>query len=360
MGLGGQQRVVQDLAEARAPDMDVAVCALRRRDLPGVPERFAAAGVPYTALGPSLGDPLRVGRVRSLIRRTRADLVHLHLEYATLLGTLATRSLGEPGPILVASVANDPYRQSLLHRRAGRLLAPRIDAHVTLSQGIRDATLAAYARRPRRVETVRPGIDLARFDRCRADPATVSRYRQGAGRLVGTVARLVPQKALDVLLEATPAILAQAPDTRVLIVGEGPLRAELEQRARTLGIAHAVVFAGYQEDVVSAYRAMDVFVLPSRDEGFGLAFLEAMAAGVPVIGTRVIGSVEAVRDGVTGLLVPAADAPALAQAVVRLFDDPELGRRLAGTAAEWVRDFSRAQAVAQVEALYRDLASQRH
>ena len=95
------------------------------------------------------------------------------------------------------------------------------------------------------------------------------------------------------------------------------------RRCAGSGVDHAVSFVGYQEDVVSAYAAMDVFVLPSRDEGFGLVFLEAMAVGVPVVGTRVIGSEEAVEDGVTGLLVPYADPAALAHAVRRLLGDAE-------------------------------------
>jgi len=166
----------------------------------------------------------------------------------------------------------------------------------------------------------------------------------------------VPQKAIHVLLDATPALLHAEPATRVLVVGDGPLRGALEAQARRLGIAHAVEFAGYQEDVVSAYAAMDVFVLPSRDEGFGLVFLEAMAVGVPVIGTRVIGSEDAVEDGATGLLVPYADAPALAQAVRRLLDDTELRCRLRDTAGERVRrSCSREQFAAQVEAVYREL-----
>jgi glycosyltransferase involved in cell wall biosynthesis len=173
---------------------------------------------------------------------------------------------------------------------------------------------------------------------------------------VGAIGRLVPQKAMHVLVDATPALLAAHPGLRVLIVGDGPLRADLEARAARLGVAHAVRFAGYQEDVVSAYAAMDVFVLPSRDEGFGLVFLEAMAVGVPVVGTRVIGSEDAVEDGVTGLLVPYADPAALAAAVRGILASPDLAGRLRDTAAERVRRvYSREQCAARVEQLYREL-----
>ena len=359
MGLGGEQRILLDLVEARAPDLDLTVRSLRRRDLPGVPERFAAVGVPYEAVGVS-GNPLRALDLRSLIRRLQPDVLHLHLEYSTLIGVAVALSLAAPRPLLVASVANDPHRQGLVHRSAGRFLARYIDAHIAISCGLRDAILRAYAERPRRVETVMPGVDLRRVDRSHVDPRAVAQYRGGAGRVIGTVARLAEQKAINVLLDATPLLLQQFPDTRVLIVGDGPLRPALEQQARRLGVSSAVTLAGYQEDVASAYAAMDVFVLPSRDEGFGIVFLEAMAMGIPVVGTRVIGSTDAVDDGVTGLLVPYADAPALAQAVLRIMGDAELGRRLSSTAAERVRrSFSREQSVAKVEALYRELARNR-
>ncbi len=111
MGLGGEQRVVQDLAVMRAPDVAVAVWSLRSHELPGTADRMAAAGVPYQTLGFSYGNPLAVAGFRRRLREARPDVLHLHLEYSTLVGAVAALSLSAPRPILVASVANDPYRQ---------------------------------------------------------------------------------------------------------------------------------------------------------------------------------------------------------------------------------------------------------
>jgi glycosyltransferase involved in cell wall biosynthesis len=356
MGLGGEQRVVQDLAMMHGPDVAPAAWSLRSHELPGVSDRMAAAGVPYRSFGLSPLNPLAVVDLRRRLRHDRPDVLHLHLEYSTLVGVLAALSLPAPRPLLVASVANDPFRQGRFHQWAGRRLAPSIDLHVTHSRGIRDSVLTAYAGRPRRVEVVSLGIDLRRFDRALARADRVADYRRDAGRVVGAIGRLAPQKAMHVLVDATPALLQADPDTRVLIVGDGPLRADLETQAARLGVAHAIRFAGYQEDVVSAYAAMDVFVLPSRDEGFGLVFLEAMAMGVPVVGTRVIGSEDAVDDGVTGLLVPYANPAALAAAIRSILESPELASRLRETASDRVRRvYSREQCAAQVEALYREL-----
>lgn len=362
MGLGGEQRVVQDLSLMHAADMTPIAWSLRGHELPGVADRMAAADVRYRSLGFSPAKPFALAGFRRHLRETNPEILHLHLEYSTLVGVLAALSLPSPRPILVASVANDPYRQTAFHRYVGRALAPSIDLHIVHSRGIRDSVLRAYGKRPRRVEVVSLGIDLKRYDRGLAAPERVAEYRRGAGRVVGAIGRLVPQKAMHVLLDATPALLQADPATRVLIIGDGPLRAALESQAAALGVARAVRFAGYQEDVVSAYAAMDVFVLPSRDEGFGLVFLEAMAMGVPVVGTRVIGSEDAVDHGVTGLLVPYADPAALAGAVRSLLDDPSLARRLRETATERVRRlYSREQCAAQVEGLYREmLEARRH
>jgi glycosyltransferase involved in cell wall biosynthesis len=359
MGLGGEQRVVQDLCFMHGPEVEPLAWSLRSHELPGTPERMAAAGVAYRTFGLAASNPLPALGIRRALRETGPDVLHLHLEASTLVGALAAFSLA-PRPLLVASVANDPYRQIGFHRWAGRRLARSMDLHITHSRGIRDSVLRAYAGRPRRVEVVSLGIDLDRFRRDLADPTRVAGYRGGAAPVVGAIGRLVPQKAMHVLIAATPALLEAHPALRVLIVGDGPLRADLEARAARLGVAHAVRFAGYQEDVVSAYAAMDVFVLPSRDEGFGLVFLEAMAVGVPVVGTRVIGSEDAVEDGVTGLLVPYADPAALAAAVRGILASPDLAGRLRDTAAERVRRvYSREQCAARVEELYRELLEAR-
>ncbi|HET8836138.1 MAG TPA: glycosyltransferase [Gemmatimonadales bacterium] len=359
MGLGGEQRVVQDLCFMHGPEVEPLAWSLRSHELPGTPERMAAAGVAYRTFGLAASNPLPALGIRRALRETGPDVLHLHLEASTLVGALAAFSLA-PRPLLVASVANDPYRQIGFHRWAGRRLARSMDLHITHSRGIRDSVLRAYAGRPRRVEVVSLGIDLDRFRRDLADPTRVAGYRGGAAPVVGAIGRLVPQKAMHVLIAATPALLEAHPALRVLIVGDGPLRADLEAQAARLGVAHAVRFAGYQEDVVSAYAAMDVFVLPSRDEGFGLVFLEAMAVGVPVVGTRVIGSEDAVEDGVTGLLVPYADPAALAAAVRGILASPDLAGRLRDTAAERVRRvYSREQCAARVEELYRELLEAR-
>jgi glycosyltransferase involved in cell wall biosynthesis len=357
LGLGGAQRMLVDLMEARGPDIDASVYSLRARAFPHLVSRLSACGVRYGTLALSKRNPLGFGALLAVLRRERPDLLHAHLEYSTTFGCAAALMLGADRPVIVAYILNDPARrQAMLHRMGGWVLAPRIDAHVAISATIAEAIGVAYGGRARRVEVVPPGIDLSWFADGALDRGRVAELRGDATRVVGTVGRLAAQKAIHVLLDATPRLLTDDPGTRVLIVGDGPLRDELERHARRLGVAHAVSFAGYLADVRPAYRAMDVFVLPSRDEGFGIVFQEAMAMGVPVIGTRVIGSVDAVEHEVTGLLVEYGDAAALAESILRVLGDAALASRLRIRAAQHAREgFSREQVASNMESLYRDL-----
>jgi glycosyltransferase involved in cell wall biosynthesis len=172
-----------------------------------------------------------------------------------------------------------------------------------------------------RTRVVNYGIDLDRFT---SGTPPVGKD----GPVVGTVARLVPQKALHLLVEAAPAVLARHPATRFVVVGEGPSRGELERLAEGLPFE----FTGAREDVPDLLAAFDVFVLPSDFEGLCYAVIEAQAAGVPVVATPVGGVRENVVPGETGILVPTRDPAALADAVVRLLDDPAEARRLAAEA----------------------------
>ncbi len=358
LGPGGAQTSLVDLLEARGADIDPMVWCLSRRALPELAERLTRGGVRSEVLGLSKTNPMGLVRLRRRLADRRPQLVHAHLEYSSMLAA-AVVPTGTAAPIVV-HLDNDVYRRPRLARLAGRLLAPRVAGYIAVSTGVRDSAIRAYGTRVRRIAVVPPGIDVQRFDRTRIDPVMTARLRQGASRVVGTVGRLAGQKALHVLLDATPRLLADDAGTRVLIVGDGPLRAALERHARRLGIDDAVTFAGHQADVVPAYAAMDVFVLPSSYEGFGIVFVEAMASGVPVVGTRVVGSEEAVEDGVTGLLVPPGDAAALGSAVIRLTSDAALRARLQAAATSKVlRDHTRERMAASTESFYRELTQAR-
>jgi glycosyltransferase involved in cell wall biosynthesis len=194
-------------------------------------------------------------------------------------------------------------------------------------------------RRPSRVVPL--GIDVQRF--ASGKPAL-------DGTVVGNVARLAEQKGQRTLLAAVPRVLARHPEVRFAIAGDGELREQLDEEAEQFG--DHVVMLGDRPDIPDLLASFSVFAYPSRFEGLCLAVIEAQAAGLPVVATPVGGIRETVVDGVTGLLVP-PDAPdALADAILRLLDDPQLARRLAEAAREQAQRYTEKRMVAETLAVY--------
>jgi glycosyltransferase involved in cell wall biosynthesis len=170
---------------------------------------------------------------------------------------------------------------------------------------------------------------------------------------VGVVARLEPEKGHPTLFEAWPAVIRAVPDAYLLVVGEGSRREELERLAREHRIAHRVVFTGRRDDVPAVTAALDVSVLPSYREAQGLSVLEAMALSRPVVASAVGGIPEMITDGVTGLLVPPHDAPALAGAISRLLLDHPYADQIARAGHDLVHErFCIERMVADVESIY--------
>jgi phosphatidylinositol alpha-1,6-mannosyltransferase len=181
-----------------------------------------------------------------------------------------------------------------------------------------------------------------------------------------TVGRLSePYKGHDVMLRALPLVIAAVPEARWVVVGEGPLRAELESRAVSYGVADRALFTGQVPDAErdAWFRRADVFAMPARTpadgagEGFGIVFLEANLHGLPVVAGRVGGALDAVVDGVTGILVDPTDHVAVADAVIELLRDPDTARSLGASGALRARqDFRWREIANQVETVLRSVA----
>jgi glycosyltransferase involved in cell wall biosynthesis len=175
-----------------------------------------------------------------------------------------------------------------------------------------------------------------------------------------TVANLRPEKGHDTLIDAVPRVLAAHPDAEFIVAGDGPLAPALAARARSRGVAHRVSFLGRSDDVSALLAASDIFVLPSRSEALPNAVIEAMAAGLPIVASRVGGIPELITPGVNGHLVPPGDPPALAEAIVELMDRPSFAHALGWAArARAEREFSFDRMVNRVSSLYLSLIEPR-
>lgn len=355
LGLGGAQNQLVNLVESGSREFEHEVVSLAPRTLPLPMERLRAAGASVRCLGLSKGDATGFLEVRRAIGGARPDILHTHLDYSNSIGIAAAASLRPHRPPVVRSIDDDPRRKyRWVLRLAARQATRWVDAEIAISESVRREVERAFPRPSRSIDVILPGLDLRRFEPSAVDPAKARELRAGATRVVGTAGRLTDQKDLPTLIEAWPTLAANDGRTRLLVVGEGPRRADLERHASRLGVRESVTFLGYRSDMADVYAAMDVFVLPSRHEGFGIVLLEAMSMGVPVVGTRVVGIVDAIRDDVTGLVVSPGDPPALAAAILRLLDDPHLARSLAGRARDHVRATgSRDRMAARTENVYR-------
>lgn len=308
-----------------------------------------------------LADLVTLWQLYRTIRRWRPAIVHTHTAKAGVVGRLAAWLAGVP--IIVHTYHGHVLRgyfgpmKTAFFRWLETALGRVTDVAVTVSAALRD-DLAEMGVAPReKIRVVPLGLDLARF----AQPHPRGRLREACGVagdaiLVGVVGRLVPIKDIRCFLEAAAEVLRSGRAVRFAVVGDGELRAELEQYAAELGVAGRVSFAGWRKDLEAVYADLDVVVNSSRNEGTPVALIEAMAAGCPVVATAVGGTSDLLGGGERGLLVPAAEPVALARAIERTLDEREETGRRATAARDYVlAHHSADRLLRDIDELYREL-----
>jgi glycosyltransferase involved in cell wall biosynthesis len=330
--------------------------------------RAGAAYAPIALKGDMLvprGDAAAIRAIHRLVRSARPDVLHAHGQKAALLGRIVAARTGVPA---VYSPHGLVYRTQLLRpRRAARarralgLTAERALGRWTAAITACSEDERAAAVRDRLVPEERAcvvdyGVDP---DGGAAPDAELEAFRDG-GPLLGLVAGLRDQKGVPTLLDALERLAGRGAGVRFAIVGNGPLRPEAESRAARPPLRGSVLVRPFAGRVEPYLKALDGFVLPSLWEGLPIAVLEAMAMGVPVVATAVNGTPEAVRHGETGLLVPASDPDALAEAMLALASDRDAAARMGASAREVARErFSVERMVHRMLAVYRAVAARR-
>ncbi|MGL4565032.1 MAG: TIGR03088 family PEP-CTERM/XrtA system glycosyltransferase [Halioglobus sp.] len=320
-------------------------------------------------------DPAVYLRLWRALRRLRPAIVHtrnlaaLETQVLGLLLTGCKRVHGEHGRDV-----SDLDGSNRKYQWLRRLLSPLIHRYIAVSQDLARWLVGTVGIAPGKVTQIYNGVDHGRFpprfdtvggcgpQRPRAAlPGMPAGFLPAAGcRVVGTVGRLAAVKDQQALIVALAHILRESPQQRqtlrCILVGDGPERAALTAAIAQNGLEELVWLAGDREDIPDLLACMDVFVLPSLGEGISNTVLEAMATGLPVIATRVGGNPELVQDGVTGLLVPVADVPALATAIVALAQDPARCEQMGRAAVQRVTtDFDWERAVSAYLQVYDEL-----
>jgi glycosyltransferase involved in cell wall biosynthesis len=294
-----------------------------------------------------------VARLDNLVRRLRPDVIHCYnprtmlyggivarlARVRAVLGTLSAFACLTPEgnyPFLPQKLFSASPRNRLRNHAVSRLMR----AIVTVSPSLGRGFCRYNGIDERRLRVVPYGVDVARFAAVSVEQTAAFRARLGLAPdavVIGSVGRLVEQKDYPTQLRAFTLAVARHPGAVMLLVGDGPLRAEMEGLVRSLGIAERVKFAGHSDEIPIALRSMDVYVLASKFEPYGVALLEAKAAGTAIVATRVNEIAEILGDGEPGgplgVLVPPADPAAMAEAFVALAGDGARRRDLGARAS---------------------------
>ncbi len=297
----------------------------------GLSRALREKGVEVEVLHYGRFDLRLISGLRRVFKKDKPDIIHTHGVKANFFARLAGRSL--KGIRLVTTIHSllkfdyinrMAYLLASLMERSTRSIN---DHFIAVSHAI-EASLKEEKVNREHITVVHHGIDFGK-------------YSQGTGRLreelglsdesfiVGVVTRLVKIKGMEFMIGAMPRILENNPLALLVIVGEGPQVEELKQLAARLGLEDKIYFAGFHDDVTNCLKCFDVFVSASLSEGLGLNVLEAMAASVPVVSTRVGGILDFMTDRTNGLLVTPRSSDSLADAIIEINSDPELARRLA-------------------------------
>jgi glycosyltransferase involved in cell wall biosynthesis len=304
-------------------------------------------------------DLMALTKLTALTRRLRPHIVHTHTAKAGFLGRLAARAAGVPvvlhtyhGHVLSGYYSQAKTRALQLMERG---LAHLSDQLIAVSDRVRDDLVQFGVAPAERFRVVPLGLDLAPLFDVSAQRGVLRRELGVSldAPLVGIVGRLFPIKNHALFLDAAARLLAEQPDARFVIVGDGALRDELEARAEHPDLAGRVYFTGWRHDLATVYADLDVLAVSSRNEGTPVSAIEAMAAGCAVVATRVGGLPDLIADGRTGTLVPADDPAALSSAIGQTLRDP-LGTRTicAAARADVEHRFMATRLVDDMKALY--------
>lgn len=305
-------------------------------------------------------DFLSLFKVFNLLRKLKVDVVQPFLTPATFFSLLPALLCRTPVKIVTErnslKARTDGGFGYHLYLKAEEFLSRFSDWAVANSEAGREC-LIERGINPSQTKVIYNGINLGALI---CDSKAVEQVRQTlalppGGKAVGMIARMFPAKRYDTFLQAAAIINRIIPDTRFALVGDGPLRSNLENLNRELGLASKAIFFGEQKKIVPYLSAFDIFVLSSDTEGLSLSICEAMALGKPVVATDVGGNKELVEDGKTGFLVPHEDSKALAEAILRLLQDPDTTQAMGQRAKEKITtQFALERYVKEYQTLYEE------
>ena len=355
LGPGGAERLLVAAAHAHHLENFTIECAFVLPWKDHLVAALEAAGVRTQCVSRRRTDrrwPLRLAR---LVRSGEWDVVHIHSPLPGAVARIAARTMPKAKrPRLMSTEHNRWETHRLPTRLLNRWTGRWDDIDYAVTDEVRESMRGTVGRR---VTTLQHGIDVAAVA---AQPTDRELVRAELGIRPGevavvTAANFRPQKDYPGLLRAARLLVDREVPVRIVAIGQGPQEREIRALREEFQLAHRVILTGYRDDAVRVMAACDVFTLASKWEGLPVALMEALAVGLPVVATAVGGVAEQMHDGVDALLVPPGDPAALADALQRVVQDPQLRARLAAAAAARAPEFDIARTVVVLEAAYERL-----
>ena len=358
---GGAERVVIDLAShVNRTQFRPLVCCLRKKG--SMAAELETQQIPVFALDKRRKIDLGLlWRLRHLLRTEKVEVVHTHVFTANLWGRLAALLAGVP--VIITHEHSSFTVDRRVFRGLERILTRWTDCTVAVSQQLAGRLMRECRVRCERLRTIYNGLNLPaqKPDSTRARTLCAELGLQKFEQIIGSVGRLDARKNYCLLIEAFARLRKRFPNAGLVLVGAGAEAAALKKKAAALGIVGSVVFAGHRTEIAELLSLFTLFCLPSQTEGISIALLEAIAAGVPVVATRVGGTPEIISDASMGTLVPPGDVDALLTALADTLENVDAAREKARKAQQQIgTNFTLQKTVRQVEKLYRDVLMEKH
>jgi len=308
----------------------------------------------------SLDGLRQIKHLLSLTKNKRVDIIHTFFEKSEVMGWLAARLSGIP--VWITSRRDLGFKRKRIYDKIFRFTLKDCKKCIANCNAVRDQAIQQENIPPEKIEVIYNGLDLSEYQQTVKNKS----LREELGLLNGTpLVGLIANFNFEIkghiyFLGAAKKILGKVPDAKFVLVGDGPLRPRYEEVARELNIKKDVYFLGIRTDVPTIISNLDVAVLSSTNEGFSNVIMESMAAGKPVVATKVGGSKEMVSDGITGYLVPPADSQAMAGAIINLIQNPDKAIAMGSAGREVVKEkFTVETMVKKYEELYFSLLKDR-
>ncbi len=350
LGLGGAETLVLSYLKNLDPrKYSLFVCYLREKP-DDLSEEMSGYATMINLKIKNKFNPLTIFQLLKVLREIQPDITHTHLFQPRIYTTLA--NLFYRKTVLIThkhSIVNiKKHHLFILLEMVINFANKKI---IAISESVKNS-LSKFEFIPHnKIFVLHNCIDYQKFNK----EAVKKNNFDGNDIVIGIVGRIEKVKGIEYLILAMKIILAKFPNVKLEIIGDGSELSNLKSLAESSGISKSVFFFGKFKDVIPFYKRMDIFVLPSVLEGFGIVLLEAMASGIPVVATNVNGIKEVVADMKNGLLIPSRNPEAIAQAVIKLIENPELTYNLVNNGLERARNFDIQSHINKLENLYTNL-----